>query len=153
MTGHLTALGETVQVNTVLIQGQIAVSSVADCGEYLDHNSSPSSPPRGSSLKFNLNGYVLLIQGWIKYFLNWGWGWILSPLGYLLDGNVNIHMWFTKRDIFFCGVHCIDFSENFVRGHLRWTLFKSNRVWFLGLYTLTSVCIFPIPFFTHFLSC
>ena len=45
MTGHLTALGETVQVNTVLIQGQIAVSSVADCGEYLDHNSSPSSPP------------------------------------------------------------------------------------------------------------
>ena len=50
MTGHLTALGETVQVNTVLIQGQIAVSSVADCGEYFDHNSSPSSPPRGSSL-------------------------------------------------------------------------------------------------------
>ena len=35
MTGHLTALGETVQVNTVLVQGQIAVSSVADCGEYL----------------------------------------------------------------------------------------------------------------------
>ena len=66
MTGHLTALGETVQVNTVLIQGQIAVSSVADCGEYLDHNSSPSSPPRGSSLEFN--GYVLLIveKGFFK---------------------------------------------------------------------------------------
>lgn len=43
MTGHLTALGETVQVNTVLIQGQIAVSSVADCGEYLGPQ--PLPPP------------------------------------------------------------------------------------------------------------
>ena len=54
---------------------------------------------------------------------------------------------------FFCGVLCVDFSENFGRGHLRWTPFKSNMVWFLGLYTLTSVCIFPISFFTHFLRC
>ena len=54
-----------------------------------------------------------------KVFFKLEVGWILSPLGYLLDGNVNIHMWSTKSDIFFCGVHCIDFSENFVRGHLR----------------------------------
>ena len=78
---------------------------------------------------------MLLIQGWIKYFLNWGGGCILSPPGYLLDGNVNVYG--LLKVTFFCGVHCIDFSENFVRGHLRWTPFKSNRVWFLGLYTLT----------------
>lgn len=54
-----------------------------------------------------------------KVFFKLEVGWILSPLGYLLDGNVNIHMRFTKSDIFFCGVHCIDFSENFGRGHLR----------------------------------
>ena len=100
MTGHLTALGETVQVNTVLIEGQIAVSSVADCGEYLDHNSSSSSPPRGSSLEFN--GYVLLIveKGFFKLG-GGGGGWCtLSPPGYPLDGKVNIHMWFTESDIF-----------------------------------------------------
>ena len=82
MTGHLTALGETVQVNTVLIQGQIAVSSVADCGEYLDHNSSPSSPP------------------------------------YLLDGNVNIHMWFTKSDIFFVVCIVLTFQKILLGGIL-----------------------------------
>lgn len=56
MTGHLTALGETVQVNTVLIQGQIAVSSVADCGEYLDHNSSPPLLPGAAVFSLTLMG-------------------------------------------------------------------------------------------------
>ena len=70
-----------------------------------------------------------------KVFFKLGGGCILSPPGYLLDGNVNVYG--LLKVTFFCGVHCIDFSENFVRGHLRWTPFKSNRVWFLGLYTLT----------------
>ena len=152
MTGHLTALGETVQVNTVLIQGQIAVSSVADCGEYLDHNSSPSSPPRGSSLEFN--GYVLLIVE--KGFFKLGGGGGAGALCHPQDTHLMVRLTSIcglLKVTFFCGVHCIDFSENFVWRHLRWALFKSNRVWFLGLYTLTSVCIFPIPFFTHFLWC
>lgn len=39
LVGHVTALGETTSVNTVLIQGQIFVSSVADCGSWFSEQS------------------------------------------------------------------------------------------------------------------
>ena len=45
-------------------------------------------------------------------------GCILSPLEYLLDGNVNIHMWFTKSDIFFVVCIVLTFQKILLGGIL-----------------------------------